>query len=68
MASDRVVAVRIFTRIQQQSNDLNLPKLRRQGERQMTVVSVSVPKQPAEVVDLPQSGRDRQIDASPAPD
>lgn len=68
MATERIVTVWIFTRIQQEANNLNMAKLRRQCERQMAVVFASAGKQPAEVVDVPRSGRDRQIDASAAPD
>ena len=62
MAADRVVAVGIFARIQQHANDLDMTILRSQGQRQMAVVTTRRRKEPMEVVDAPQSGRNRQID------
>ncbi len=68
VASTRVVAVWIFSRIEQQANDFDMSKLRCQRERQMAVVSTSVSNESAEVLDASQSCRDRQIDSSAAPD
>ena len=68
MAADWIVAIWIFARVQQQPNDLNMAKLRRQGERQMAVVSAGVWKEPTEVVDAPQRGCDGKVDPGAAPE
>jgi hypothetical protein len=40
MASHRVVSVWIFTRVKQQSNDLDMTKIRRQSECQMVAQEI----------------------------
>jgi len=66
MASDRVVTVWIFAGVQQQSNNLNVPKTRRQSERQVSVLSAGACKQPAGVLAAPQRCCRWQIHSSAA--
>jgi hypothetical protein len=66
MTSDWVVSVRIFARVQQQPNNLDMTKIRRQGERQVAVLPAGVRKQPAGVLAPPQSRCHGQIHPSAA--
>jgi hypothetical protein len=68
MESDWVVPVWIFARIEQSPDDLNMTKLRRHGERAMTVFAAGGRKQPTEIRDASKSCSDRQIDLSTALD
>ncbi len=68
MAPDRVVSIGIFARVKQQSNDLDMTKLRGQRERQVAILAVGARKQPAGVLDASQSRRNRQINPTAAPD
>jgi hypothetical protein len=68
MGPDRVVSIGIFTRVKQQSNDLDMTKLRGQRERQVAIPTVGTRKQPAGLLDNSQSRRHRQINPSAAPD
>ena len=68
MASHRVVSVWIFARVKQQSNDLDVTKIRRQSERQMAILTAGARKQPTSILDAPQRRCHRQIDSSAAPD
>jgi hypothetical protein len=68
MASDRVVSVWVFTRVKQQSDDLDMTKIRCQSEGQMAVLAAGARKQLTGVLDAPQSCCHRQIDLSAAPD
>jgi hypothetical protein len=53
MASHRVISVWIFARVEQQSNDLDMTKIRCQSECQMAVLRVSARKQPMGILDTP---------------
>ncbi len=68
MASDRVVSVWIFARVQQQSYDLDMTKIRCQSERQMGVFIARARKQATGILEASQSSRDRQINPSAAPE
>ena|SRR5579864_8434564 len=68
MASQRVVSVWIFARVEQQSNDLDVTKIRGQSECQMAVLIAGARKQPAGILDAPQGRCHRQVDSSAAPD
>jgi len=68
MASHRVVSVWIFARVKQQSNDLDMTKIRRQSECQMAVLTAGAGKQPTGILDAPQGDCYRQIDSSATPD
>ena len=68
MASHRVISVWIFTRVQQQSNNLDMAKIRRRRERQMAVPAAGACQQPARILDAPQCRCHRQIDSSAARD
>src|ERR1700730_749664 len=68
MAPDRVVSIGIFARVKQQSNDLDMTKLRGQRERQVAILTVGSRKQPAGLLDASQSRRNRQINPTAAPD
>lgn len=61
MAADRVVTVWIFARIQQESNDLNMTEIGRQGERQVAILRASAGKQATRVLDTAKRRSDRQI-------
>jgi hypothetical protein len=62
---NRVVPVWTFTRVQQQSNDLDVIKLRCQRERQVAILTTGTrKKQPARILDTSQSRRYRQINPS----
>jgi hypothetical protein len=67
MASDWVVSIWILACVQQQSNNLNVTKIRRQTECQMAIFSSVARNQPASVLDVAQGRRDRQIDSGAAP-
>jgi hypothetical protein len=67
MTSHRVVSVWIFARVKQQSNDLDMTKIRRQSERQMAVLTAGAGKQPTRFLDAPQSRCHRQINLRTAP-
>ena len=64
MASNRVVTVWIFAGVQQQSNNLNVPKTRRQSERQVAVLTAGARKQPANFLAAPQRRCHGQIYSS----
>ena len=66
MGSDWVVTVWIFARVQQQSNNLDMPKARCQGERQMAILTAGARKQTAGVLAPPQSRCHGQIQSSAA--
>jgi hypothetical protein len=68
MASHRVVPVWIFARVEQQSNDLDMTKIRCQSESQMAVLTAGARKQPTGIFDAPQGHCHRQIDSSATPD
>ena len=68
MASDRVVAAWIFARVKQQSNDLDMTKLRCQRERQVAVVTLGTWEQPTGLFDAPQGRGHRQINPSATPE
>src|SRR5258706_11635531 len=67
VTTDRVVTVGIFAHVQYQASDLDMTKLRCQGERQMAVVGTRPRKQPAKVRDASQSGCYWKIDSRAAP-
>jgi hypothetical protein len=66
MASDRVVSVRVFACIKQQSDDFDLTMLRCQCERQVAVVTAGGRKELANFLQASQSRRDRQVHSSAA--
>src|SRR5258707_12790371 len=68
MASHRVVSVWIFTRVKQQSNDFDMPKIRCRGERQMPVLAAGARKESTRIVKVHQGRCHRQIDSSAARD
>ena len=68
MAPDRVVSIGIFARVKQQSNHLDMTKLRGQRERQVPILTAGTRKQPAGLLDASQSRRYRQINPTAAPD
>ena len=68
MASHRVVSVWIFARVKQQSNDLDMTKIRRQSECQMPVLTAGLRKESTGILNAPQGRCHRQIDSSAAPD
>ena len=68
MASHRVVSVWILARVKQQLNDLDMPKIRCQSERQMPVLTAGVRKEATCILNAPQCRCYRQIDSSPARD
>jgi hypothetical protein len=68
VASDRVISVWIFARVKQQSNDLDMTKIRRRSERQMAVLAAGICEQPASILYAPQGRCHGQIDSSAAPD
>src|SRR6266404_7732950 len=68
MASHRVVSVWIFARVKQQSNDLDMTKIRRQSECQMPVLTAGPRKESTCIVNAPQGRCHRQIDSSAARD
>src|SRR5580692_751748 len=68
MEPDRVVAVWIFARIKQRSHNLNVAKLRRQGERAVAILMVGRWKQSKCILSLSEGRRHRQINPRAAPD
>src|SRR5258706_1108627 len=68
VTTDRVVTVWIFGHGQYQASDLDMTKLRCQGERQMAVVGTRPWKQSAKVRDTSQGGRYWKIDPCAAPE
>lgn len=68
VASHRVVSVRIFAGVEQQSNDFDVTKIRCQCKCQMAVLRVGACKQPAGIFDAPHGRCRREIDSSAAPD
>ena len=68
MAPDRVVSIGIFARVKQQSNDLDMTKLRGQRERQVAILTVGSRKQPAGLLGASPSRRNRQINPTASPD
>src|SRR5216684_4303630 len=68
VAPNRVVSVWIFARVKQQSNDLDMTKIRCQSECQMAVLTASARKQPTGIFNASQGCCHRQVDSSAAPD
>jgi len=66
MASHRVVSIWIFARVKQQSDDLDMTRIRRQSKCQMAVLTAGSGKQPTGILDASEGRRHRQIDSSAA--
>jgi hypothetical protein len=64
MASHRVVSIWIFARVKQQSDDLDMTRIRRQSKCQMAVLTAGDCKQPMGILDASDGRRHRQIDSS----
>lgn len=58
------VSAGIFARVQQQSHDFDMSKLRSQGQRELTSLAVSMRKEPAAIVGTSQSRGYGQINTS----
>jgi len=63
MESRRIVAVGILSGVQQQTDNLRVPELRRQSQGSMTIFRACGIEQAARVFGAPQSSRHRQINA-----
>src|SRR5260370_19661019 len=68
MASHRVVSVWIFSRVEQQSNDLDMTKTPCQSESQMAVLTAGARKQSTGLLEASQSRCHRRIDSGAAAD
>src|SRR5258707_1890911 len=66
MASHRVVSIWIFARVKQQSDDLDMTRIRCQSKCQIAVFTGGRCKQPTGILNASEGRRHRQIDSSTA--
>src|SRR5260370_2637317 len=62
MAAERIVAIWIFSRVKQQSDDFDMTKIRSQSQCQMAILTGGIRKQPAGLLKSSSSRCHRQID------